>query len=52
MTLYGFPFFIPAAKICQDLIEPLVPQMDRDMQMDPSIVETLFENGVSKNMLI
>jgi len=34
------------AKICQDLIEPLVPQMDRDMQMDPSIVETLFENGL------
>ena len=40
-------FHISAAKICSDLIEPLVPQMDRDATMDPSIVQALFENGVS-----
>ena len=34
-------------KICTDVIEPIVPRMDRDATMDPVVVKTLFENGVS-----
>lgn len=40
-------FFI-AAKICQDVIDPLVASMDKDASMDPSVTQALFDNGVSR----
>jgi len=49
-VLREYKIFLTVEKICLDVIEPLVPRMDQEAMMDPTIIQTLFENGVS-NML-
>lgn len=39
-------FFIVVSKLAQEQIAPLVRKMDDENQFDPSVIKTLFENGL------
>lgn len=34
------------SRLAQEKIAPLVRKMDEDNQLDPSVIQTLFENGL------
>jgi len=41
-----FNFFL-VAKFAMEKIQPLVPEMDKNSEMDPSVIRGMFEQGVS-----
>ena len=39
--------FFLVAKFAMEKIQPLVPEMDKNSEMDPSMIRGMFEQGVS-----
>ena len=46
MKTFSLHFFL-VAKFAMEKIQPLVPEMDRNSEMDPSVIRGMFEQGVS-----
>ena len=50
INVWIFVFFFAVAKLALEKIQPLVRQMDAESHMDKSVLQALFDNGVSLSM--